>query len=371
MQYYNYRPATLKMPKDGKWYIEFYFLNPHTSEFQRFKKYGLYGAPGNLNRIKDLNERLRVATDWTEVWNQALKRGWVPPEFEEKKLEAVHSWTFSQAMNLFKINLEAKAQRKKTWQAYSTCFNHFFTGFPKLSMVLSRITRADIENFLLKVKVENDHRNTTYNNYLRYTKTFFNYCVDMGYLEESPIKKSKWLKEEIKSHRYFSDEQWNKIKENASPELLDFIEFLYNTGTRPTDARLAKWKQLLPDKFRVNAETTKTDKDRFVPLSISYAAKLNAKREDPDHFIFGGKQPKGMNYYGYQFTKLRRSLKMDEGFTLYGTKHRRVVDLVKQGADPYDIMNFLGHTSLETTQKYMRQIGLIINRRVVDNYQEF
>lgn len=62
---------------------------------------------------------------------------------------------------------------------------------------------------------------------------------------------------------------------------------------------------------------------------------------------------------------------MDEGFTLYGTKHRRVVDLVKQGADPYDIMNFLGHTSLETTQKYMRQIGLIINRRVVDNYQEF
>jgi hypothetical protein len=47
----------------------------------------------------------------------------------------------------------------------------------------------------------------------------------MGYLEESPIKKSKWLKEEIKSHRYFSDEQWNKIKEKASPELLDFIEF--------------------------------------------------------------------------------------------------------------------------------------------------
>jgi integrase len=108
-----------------------------------------------------------------------------------------------------------------------------------------------------------------------------------------------------------------------------------------------------------------------VPLSISYAAKLNAKREDPDHFIFGGKQPKGMNYYGYQFTKLRRSLKIEDGATLYSSKHTRVIHLVRQGADPYDIMEFLGHTSLETTQRYMRNIGLIINRRVVDNYKEF
>jgi integrase len=370
MKYVTYRPATLKMPKSGKWFIEFYVRHPHTGEFQRFKKYGL-GEGGGLNRITNLEEKQSTGQEWVACWNLALEKGWIPPEFKEQPFEVVRTWNFLQAINLFKINLEAKAQRKKTWQAYLTCFNHFFGSFPKLNSPLSSITRADIENFLLRIKVENDHRNTTYNNYLRYTKTFFNFCVDMGYVEQSPIRKSKWLKEEIKSHRYFSDDQWNKIREKASAELLDFIEFLYNTGTRPTDARLAKWKQLLSDRFRVNAETTKTDKDRFVPLSVTYAAKLNAQKRDPEEYIFGGKHPKGINHYGYQFTKLRRSLKFEEGYTLYGVKHTRIVHLALQGADPYDIMNFIGHTSLETTMKYLRNLGLAINRRVVDTYKEF
>lgn len=369
MEYFTYRPAELKMIPTGKWYIEFYLRNPYTEVMERFKMYGL-GDGGGLNRIKDLSERERIGREWAQSWTLALQRGWMPDKWKEPKLEPVKNWTFRQVMNLFKLAVEAKAGRKKTHQNYTSWFNHF-KFFPKINSPIAKVTRADVENFLLKLKVQKDHNNTTFNNYLRYSKTFFNYCVDMGYLEQSPIKHSKWLKEEIKSNRFFSDEQWEKIKKHASPELLEFMEFLYNTGVRPTDARLAKWNQVFPDKFRVNAETTKTDKDRFVPLSVAYAAKLNAKRQDPNDYIFGGKQPKGMNHYSYRFTVLRRLLEMEEGYTLYGVKHTRVVHLAMQGADPYDIMNFIGHTSLETTMKYLRNLGLAINRRVVDTYKEF
>jgi integrase len=371
MKHLTFRPAILKTPSNGKWFIEFYIRHPITNEFERFKVYGLgWKIGGGLNRIQDLEERLKAGTEWAASWTLALEQGWMPPEWSQPEVEQVKDWTFAQAMNLFKISMEAKSSRKKTWQSYWAGLHHF-NSFPKYSKPLSKITRADVENFLLKVKVEKDLENTTYNNYLRYTKAFFNYCVNMGYLDESPVARSAWLKEEVKSHRFFTDEQWTRIKKHATDELLEFIEFLYNTGTRPTDARLAKWKQVYADKFHVMAETTKTDKDRFVPLSLSYAAKLNEKRADPNDYIFGGKQPKGINHFGYQFTKLRRLLQMDDGFTLYGVKHTRCVHLALQGASPYDIMNFVGHTSLETTMKYLRNLGVLINRNVVDKYKGF
>ena len=51
----HYRPAVVKKPKSGKWYIEFYQTNPLTGKMDRFRQ-----TP-QLNRIKDLRLRAKYA----------------------------------------------------------------------------------------------------------------------------------------------------------------------------------------------------------------------------------------------------------------------------------------------------------------------
>ena len=78
------------------------------------------------------------------------------------------------------------------------------------------------------------------NSELHILKRFFNYSIDLEWIESNPFRLIKALKIPIKERYFFSDNELNMILENAG-KFKAFYEVLLYTGIRPTDCyKLAK-----------------------------------------------------------------------------------------------------------------------------------
>ena len=223
-----YTPAEIKRGK--KWFITFKFRHPETGAMIRFKKYH------DINRKKgqaqvEYAELLRMAYD------ERLRRGYSP--FEKPKLQvAVKNWSLIQGLNLFKQNLDNRGLRKRSVQSYQSVLRMLYKELDAVKNEdIRRITKSNVGSALLNAKKRLAWSNTTYNNNLTFTKAIFNYLIEEEILEINPAAKIKSLPQTITKHRYFDDKTFEKIKEKCDKELLDFIMFLYHTGTRPNEAR--------------------------------------------------------------------------------------------------------------------------------------
>lgn len=360
-KYINYKPA--RIHNEGKWFVYYSYRDPDSMKFVRFKIYK------DLNRIPDPKERSAQAEYLATSINELLAEGYNP--FNDKPLEVSSKrFTVFQALHFWKSRIEQTSERKKTGQSYGIIKNHLTKSFPKVHEPLDSITKHDYSDFLLRLKKKEELSNRTYNNYLAFSKTFFNFCVEAGYIEKNPIQSLKELPTLAKKNKYFDDETFEKLKRHALPDLRFFLEFLYETGMRPGEARQMQYKHIQDNRLFVPASISKNKRDEYVPLSASFAEKLKGK---PDEYIFKGKRSPMVStkQFGEQFTELKKELGLDKDQNLYSIKHTRAVHLARQGASPYEIMNLFRHVSLEDTQRYLRDLGLEINRNVVEKYKGF
>lgn len=83
---------------------------------------------------------------------------------------------------------------------------------------------------------------------------------------------------------------------------------------------------------------------------------------DTDLFIFGrfgrpGKEPVGKNTLRNRFNRFRDQLEISPDKKFYSWKHTGAVQLLKNGAKPYDIMHHLRHKDFATTQRYLKKFA--------------
>ena len=151
----------------------------------------------------------------------------------------------------------------------------------------------------------------------------------------------------------------HEIKEDAVPELLEFLLFLYHTGTRPNEARQLTYEHINHDSrlLMVPASISKNKKDDYVPLSQYILDKYKG-----EGLIFGTP----VNYYSKKFNGLKSKLGLPAGVNLYSIKHTRAVHLAQDGASPYAIMQLFRHSSLDITMRYLAGLGLTVNREAAD-----
>jgi integrase len=344
-KFIHYKPAKIYSKKD-KWFVWYSYFNPPENRYVRFRVYE------DVNRIKDLKEKKEYAELLRDAVNYGLRHGYNPFEKEDNR----KSWSLIQGLNYFKQHLYDRGLRKRSIQSYESVIRAMYKGFkPYLLNDIDEITQHHVRSFLSG----NDWSNTTFNNNLTLVRTIFNYLIEAEVMEKNPASKVKGLPENIKKHRYFEDYVWKKIKEKAAPELLRFILFLYHTGTRPNEARQLKYEHILRDRklLFVPASISKNKKDDYVPLSEFVLNEFNG-----EGFIFGT----SINFFSQKFIELKKQLKLHKDVTLYSVKHTRAVHLALDGASPYAISALFRHSSLEITMKYLRDLGINVNREAAD-----
>jgi integrase len=351
-KYIHYKPAQI-YSKGTKWFVWYSFLDESTGKFKRFRLYE------DLNRIKDLKERMYEAKKLKEAVDIWLARGHNP--FIEPQTVFYKVWTLNQAINYFKQKIPDMGLRSKSEQNYTSMLSLLSPAFGRyLNVPIEEVNKKVCMAVMAELKKSREWGNTRYNNVLRFARSIFNYFIEHEICDHNPFKDIKPLKETITMHQPFTNTDWERIKQKADPDLLRFINFMYYTGTRPNEARQLKHEHILRDRkiLLVPGEISKNKTDGYVPLSDKFL-ELFPKGSG---FIFGT----GKNHYGNKFRELRNKLRLPEGFTLYGVKHTRAVHLAEDGASPYAIMQLFRHSSIEVTMDYLRGLGINIGREAAE-----
>ena len=213
----------------------------------------------------------------------------------------------------------------------------------------------------------------TYNNYLRFYKTLFNWIVQYNYMKDNPFaglkkKTNRTLKNSIP----ISQEIRIQLKEYLEVENPNFLAIMlieYYCLLRPNEILYLKISDIDLEHriIKVDEENAKNDNtsyrtipDILVPFLenlLLSGDKDNYVFSDDKHYNFApGKQHMNPRKISKYWSKLRNKFGFGMQYQFYSLKDSGIIDLLKAGVSPEDVRDQADHYNLSVTSVYARRI---------------
>lgn len=197
------------------------------------------------------------------------------PAKERSEARRREGETVSELLGVF---IEKYAKRKqRSWQESERVFNREVK--PAFgSKRVEDITRQDVLRLINK---KADNAPIMANRTLAYVRRFFNWCVEQGYIADSPCKGIKAPGEAKERDRALSDaelaEVWRAVESVGAP-WRDIVKLLILTAQRRAEVVELRWDELnLQEKvWSLPAERAKNKRAHEVPLSDTAVAVLES-----------------------------------------------------------------------------------------------
>ncbi len=206
-------------------------------------------------------------------------------------------------------------------------------------------------------------------------KSFFNYCILSKKLENSMIFQLSSPKIPRNLPRPLSDVQIKKIINRINKEKNTivrirnkaFVVLLWGSGLRISEALSLKVSEIKKDYMVILG---KGEKERLIPLIPQVKKVLlewvlersTIKNVNCNNLFinFNGKKitPR---YFQKVFSSLRSELDLDVNITPHSLRHSFATHLLKNGVDLRTLQLMLGHSSLSTTQHYLKVSNKFVN----------
>jgi integrase len=223
----------------------------------------------------------------------------------------------------------------------------------------TQITKKDLRNWIIKLRERLEHRSVCSVYIL--VVCFLKFC---GIDHKTLLPQSERPTPVAETPVTYSQEEMVKFFFNVVDERDSLaFEFLLKTGARKTEMTYCDWENNLnlgpnptvkfftKDDFRV-----KTGKYRIVPLERELAAKLRAWRiKNPTtRLVFGTAEdtPEG-NFLRAGKDAAERSGMKRSKFKLHRLRDTFATWHLRAGRDIRTVQHWLGHASIEMTQKYL------------------
>jgi len=214
------------------------------------------------------------------------------------------------------------------------------------------ITSQTISNF--KVFFEKKgNKPATINRKLSALSKMLKVAYGMGLIERMPL--IDWEREEKTKFRYLNENEQGQLLDywldNYHIDMYEFCVFLLDTGARLSEALAVVYEANKP---YVNFWRTKTGKPRTVPLTKRCFEVLNKRANT--HFA----RPTKTTFGNLSKTSIRRDWQhMQKALnwpdvTPHTLRHTCCTRLVSKGVDIKRVMEWMGHTNIDTTQRYMQ-----------------
>ena len=264
---------------------------------------------------------------------------------------------------------------KNTINTYLNSLNHLKDGTNK---DLLKLTSNDIEKFISKLEI--DSRSIA--NYLSAYKTFYNYYIKLGKLNNNPIDSISSPKLAKHLPVYLTVDEVDKlldieIKDAFSARNKSILEVMYSSGLRISELINLEFKNIdLNDSIiRVMG---KGSKERIVPISdlaIKYL-KIYVKdyraglvKKETNNYVYLNNHGKKMTRQGVfkMIKKLTSEKGINKDVSPHTLRHSIATHMLENGADLRIIQEFLGHENIGTTQIYTH----LTNEKLKNDYMEY
>jgi len=219
-------------------------------------------------------------------------------------------------------------------------------------------------------------------------------AVNLDYLESHPLQEAQRKRSGLKKPspvstdirvRYFSETERHRlfmalnardkliIKGRAShnehrerrgkcrlPEITGYGDFLHplvvvalNTGLRRGELLSLTWNDidLHLNQIKVRSINTKTGRPRIIPLNPDAASALRRWKSQSCKTVVFTRSGKKMTHFKRSWQGLL-DLAQIKNFRFHDCRHDFASQLVMAGTDLYTVSQLLGHTSIDTTQRY-------------------
>ncbi|MEQ8628117.1 tyrosine-type recombinase/integrase [Ekhidna sp.] len=366
-----------------RWYVTFYVYDIAKGELMRKMAYG------NINKKKSRVGRMAEARKLKQKIDNLLLSGHVtnsnikePPKPQPHKNR---SFTIGTALK-YALEIKKNEVKPSSYKEYKVALGmveKFLRYTGDWGLPLERFTYEVGDSIFEYLKGEyvspytgDPLSNTSINNYRTFLRNLINVLRRKELLKIDPTARVSKQKAKVKFHEVYADDEIERIKNyliEQDPHLWLLCQFVYYCFVRPgREARKLKIKHLRADnRLIIPSDVGKTDlRYPIIPEALQMAINDWKLRDySPEYYIFaqGGKPGADMcyrNYWTNRYRRVREKLKFKPEQTLYSWKHTGACKLYQVVKDPYVIMQQCGHTTIETTMKYLRQLGQFSDNRL-------
>lgn len=365
----NFLPA--RLVKGKYWYIVYYQTNPATGTMERFRE------TRQINRVKNLRERSKLARHHIKEINNLLPEGWpfIIDQPEEIKIVSLEI-AVEKARNA-KFNLT----EENTHRSYRSICNVFLKYCKKeklLKLPSTKFSKRMAYSFLDNLLEERKVKGKTYNNYIIHLRSIWYEMINREIIPKStpnPWVGMKQANEEVdKVRRSFSIEERSIIADYIyKNDLYLFWAILlqYYCFLRPVELRRLRFSDFDLEKgtiFISASVNRKSKRSRTVtipafPLEIFRQEAFT--KHPTNYLIFGEKfrphrnipcSPNAMNKKHKRILrKLVKAEKLSdiEGLVFYSWKYTGITDMSKN-VSLINLQRQTGHSKPETTLIYYK-----------------
>lgn len=363
-QYIDYKPPKLHRGKTS-WYISYYVKHPETGRFRLFRV--------KVNHIKPVRERIQAAKEIMAGLQERLALGWNP------LLERVAPRASSPAFQVFDTYIRVKekemeAQSMHTYRSYVRVFRQWLqgAGFTDQTLICS-INETVARRFMAFLEEDKGVAPRTYNGYLSFLVTFFDWMRDKGYVQDNVFQKIQRKPKRLmkKKRRMLTDAELGKLYaflDESNPEYLAVCLLCYCCFMRPKEIALLKCRDIDVRKqlVHVRPEIAKNDNESF--RTIPDAMMPVIRRLDlsnPGMFLFGAHPGEGGNFTpgwkptakkkfsDYWASTVRDACGFPMDVQFYSQKDTGITNMLGEGTAINLVQQQADHSSVAMTALYV------------------
>ena len=277
------------------------------------------------------------------------------PPVQEKQPSTTSLLTLSQFkdeyINYAKLRFSKSYVERSIEPAFKLLIN--YSG----DVLLKNLDLKTLDNFII-----NKYNSTKSGAalYYRTLKAAFSKAVIWNYLEDNPLKKIKAPKVP-KSNPVFISETELILILNKTPNqnLKNIFTVAFYTGMRLAEILNMKSNWIDTQQNIITLKnsadfTTKSKKERIIPIHPRIASIIIKSNSNADDFIFNRKSDIKFNedFVSKQFKKSLRAAKLNDDIHFHSLRHSFASNLVQHGVNLYVVKELLGHEDIKTTQIY-------------------
>lgn len=358
------------------WFVYFDFTDTRTG--QTIRKQSRKG----INAIKSREDRLKAGAGLVKFWKRELAQGWNPFVAADTRKLPIHytvSEAFAQMLALKLPTLRKRA--KETYTYMEKSFQQWLIRERLDRVPVREFAPGDASRYMDYLIVEKGYAGRTHNDHLIVLKSFYNAMIERKWCGENPFKGIKRRPVEVGRNLAYSEEEKDRLRSllyERDRDLYYLSQIMYYCFIRRSELALLRVGDidLQNHTITIGADVSKnkTQESVVIPVGLEPVLREMGLHRYPAHYYLFGRRLvrsavpyKNVNHISSRHNKFltKRYLKekaIDAAKGLYSWKHSGVVaGYYATGKDIYSVMRQLRHRDLNTTQIYLKSLGLVQN----------
>jgi site-specific recombinase XerD len=282
--------------------------------------------------------------------------------------------TLDLALTDFLTSLRARNASVLTQEAYATDIRQFISWLQEttvLDLQVGTISKTDIIEYLSYLS-DLGRSGITRARKLASLRELFKYLVSCELIATSPAASVTMPKKERRTQTYLRPEEYAKLLSTAGSNPRDFaiLQLFLQTGIRVSElVHLTLADVDLANK--VIKVSGKGSKERTIPLEkkaiLALKNYLGVRQQSLSQQFFLNYTGSGLSRRGAEkiIEKYRKLSGITKRFSCHSLRHTFGSYKAEQGVSPFQLKEWMGHSSISVTQLYVH-MGKESNRRAME-----